>query len=85
MDVPTCVRDFGQNMFTGTIPSAIGRHVLLNYLGLDANDLSGTIPTEIGLLTLLVTLYLDNNRFTGSLPTEMLVCMFHCVICVVSN
>jgi hypothetical protein len=65
--------DFGQNMFSGTIPHEIGRRTNLTFLGLDANNLEGTLPTEIGLLTKLTVLYLDNTRLSGTIPTELYV------------
>ena len=41
-----------ENNLTGSIPSALGQLVNLEYLGLGYNELTGAIPSELGILAI---------------------------------
>ena len=51
------------------IPSACGKHGLLQHLWLDQNNLDGTIPEELYLLTNLKSLSLGANQLEGTIST----------------
>ncbi|KAL4334529.1 hypothetical protein GQ457_07G015140 [Hibiscus cannabinus] len=59
------------NVFSGCIPSSIGKCSNLQILDLKANEFSGVIPRSIGNLTQLKGLYLDDNNLEGEIPEEI--------------
>jgi len=56
------------NLFTGTVPTEIGKLDSLIQLYLQTNSLSGPIPTEFGALQSIEYMYLQNNVLTGYFP-----------------
>ena len=56
------------NLFTGAIPTSLGKLQNLKVLYLDKNNISGKIPSSIGNLTELFDLKLGYNRLEGSIP-----------------
>ncbi|RCV04780.1 hypothetical protein SETIT_1G028700v2 [Setaria italica] len=63
--------DLSANLFTGTIPEAIGKMKNLTTLNLYYNKLTGSIPPSIGLLPNLLDIRLFNNKLSGLLPPEL--------------
>ncbi|XP_062103596.1 probable LRR receptor-like serine/threonine-protein kinase RFK1 [Humulus lupulus] len=55
------------NLFSGTIPSEIGKLVNLEYLTLAANNFTGEFP-DLTSLTKLKELRISSNYFTGRMP-----------------
>ncbi|TVU32656.1 hypothetical protein EJB05_24397, partial [Eragrostis curvula] len=58
------------NLFTGKIPSEIGKATKLKFLYLYLNNLTGSIPQEISELVNLEELDLSLNSLTGSIPSS---------------
>ncbi|XP_024195425.1 probable LRR receptor-like serine/threonine-protein kinase At3g47570 [Rosa chinensis] len=62
------------NMFTGNIPTDIGKLSSLGKLGFHNNRLSGSLPSSLENLTSLVYLELQGNNFNGTIPTSLGEC-----------
>ncbi|OVA09250.1 Protein kinase domain [Macleaya cordata] len=60
-----------RNMFTGSIPTGIGKLKNLGVFTLYENKLSGQIPSSFGDLTRLSELYLASNNLTGKIPSSL--------------
>ncbi|KAL7098894.1 hypothetical protein ACP275_09G047200 [Erythranthe tilingii] len=60
----------GQNLFTGELPSDIGKLPLV-VLNISKNVFSGEIPMQIGNLKCLQNLDLSYNNFSGVFPTSL--------------
>ena len=58
------------NQLTGTIPSQIGRLLLLEKSDFKDNELTGVIPSQMGNLLLLQELHLSTNKLTGTIPSN---------------
>ncbi|KAF4349435.1 hypothetical protein F8388_021018 [Cannabis sativa] len=56
------------NMFSGTIPTELGKLVNLEYLNLNANNLTGQFPLALTNLTNLKELRISSNNFSGKMP-----------------
>ncbi|XP_062094662.1 probable LRR receptor-like serine/threonine-protein kinase RFK1 [Humulus lupulus] len=56
------------NLFSGTVPSELGKLVNLTYLNLNANNLTGEFPLSLTNLSKLSVLRISSNNFTGSMP-----------------
>ncbi|XP_059625018.1 receptor-like protein EIX2 [Cornus florida] len=62
--------DFGENEFSGSIPTWIGeRHSYLKILILRSNKFQSHIPKKLCALSSLQILDLAHNNFSGSIPT----------------
>lgn len=61
------------NMFTGTLPTELGRMTkLANRLYLSSNSIGSAVPTEFGKMTGLVELLnFDGNEFCADVPSEI--------------
>ncbi|KAL6126933.1 hypothetical protein ACLB2K_074978 [Fragaria x ananassa] len=62
------------NMFTGNIPTDIGKLSGLGILDFNNNRLSGSLPSSLGNFTTLVRLELQGNHFNGTIPTSLGEC-----------
>ncbi|XP_071715855.1 probable LRR receptor-like serine/threonine-protein kinase At1g74360 [Rutidosis leptorrhynchoides] len=60
----------GDNQFTGTLPSEIGKLPLV-VLNITRNNFSGPIPMQLGGLKCLRNLDLSYNNFSGTFPTNL--------------
>ncbi|CAJ1962396.1 unnamed protein product [Cylindrotheca closterium] len=61
---------FNNNLFTGQIPTAIGRWTSIRSLDLSANSFAGSsIPTEIGNMHLLESLDIAGNQLSSAIPS----------------
>jgi hypothetical protein len=64
--------NFGNNNWTGTLPSEIGNWNSLDTLVINyAPQLSGTLPTEIANLKLASNVWVHNTAVYGTLPSEI--------------
>ncbi|KAF5771092.1 putative leucine-rich repeat-containing, plant-type, leucine-rich repeat domain superfamily [Helianthus annuus] len=59
------------NMFSGEIPTSIGRLKSLIDLDLWSCGLNGSLPKSLGNLRYLETLFLPNNMLSGEIPTSI--------------
>ncbi|CAK9175742.1 unnamed protein product [Ilex paraguariensis] len=59
------------NLFTGTIPSNLGKLQRLQQLLLYGNRLSGQIPPSLGNLSQMYSLFLAINRLEGNIPSSI--------------
>ncbi|KAE8690566.1 putative LRR receptor-like serine/threonine-protein kinase [Hibiscus syriacus] len=58
------------NLFSGEVPSGVGKMQHLSVLHLGYNHFNGKLPSEIGSLPLVV-LNISRNKFSGEIPTEI--------------
>jgi len=63
--------DLSNNLYTGPVPSEVGKLSSLQYLFLSGNTLDGMLPTELGSATRLVDFAIADNSIVGSLPTQL--------------
>merc|ERR1719291_205465 len=61
----------GENLFSGSLPTSLGRMSSLNTLVLHDNQLTGTLPDALGGLSSLTDMLLFNNQLTGSIPDSL--------------
>ncbi|KAL2644317.1 hypothetical protein R1flu_011904 [Riccia fluitans] len=68
-----CIKQliFGNNHFSGEIPSSWYKATNLEGIFLAFNNLSGVIANDIGSLTRLRYLNLSHNNFSGTLPEQI--------------
>ncbi|OIV97440.1 hypothetical protein TanjilG_16201 [Lupinus angustifolius] len=59
------------NLFSGNVPSSLGRLSELKEISLSHNQFSGTIPNEIGTLSRLQTLDFSNNALSGQIQETL--------------
>jgi hypothetical protein len=62
------------NVFTGTIPTEIGKLVMLKELMWSRTHMSGPIPKELGNLTGIENLEMYGNQLTGNIPASLGTC-----------
>jgi len=65
------VLDFSATGIWGSIPSAIGNLVGLQFLGANDASISGVIPDSIGKLGNLTYIYLYNSSLSGQIPSSI--------------
>lgn len=65
--------DFGENKFSGPLPTELGDLINANHLWFESNAFTGTLPSEIGGLRDLQTLSIYNNPgLGGTIPLTFL-------------
>ncbi|KAG0536527.1 hypothetical protein BDA96_03G071600, partial [Sorghum bicolor] len=65
------VLEFADTGIRGSIPSAIGNLVGLEFLVADDTSISGVIPDSIGKLGNLTNIYLYNSNLSGQIPSSI--------------
>ncbi|TYH73467.1 hypothetical protein ES332_D05G331400v1 [Gossypium tomentosum] len=63
-----------ENLFTGEVPTSIGKLRNIGRFDLSLNRLSGEIPSCIGNLSRLLYLHLNGNNFEGRIPLTLGKC-----------
>lgn len=61
----------GGTIFSGELPSSIGKLQSLTELRIRGSNFSGSVPSSIGNLTELTYLDLANNSFSGHIPSSL--------------
>ena len=67
----TVTVDYGNEGYTGTIPTQFGRLTDATIFNLGTNDMTGTVPTELGNMVKVSSFDLSMNTLTAALPTEL--------------
>jgi hypothetical protein len=62
------------NVFTGTIPTEIGKLEMLKELMFSRTQLTGPIPKELGNLSFIENLEMYGNQLTGNIPASLGTC-----------
>ena len=62
--------DLGENLLSGTLPSALGDYPALTFLSLYTNLVSGSFPAFLNQLSNLTHLGLQDNLFSGTVPSS---------------
>lgn len=64
--------EYGNEGYSGTIPTEFGLLTELTTLNLRENSLTGAVPTELGKLDQMKsTFWLDENSLSSTIPTEL--------------
>jgi hypothetical protein len=58
-------------LFSGPLPSEMGRLWNMTRMQLHSNQLTGPIPHNWGRMTNMDLMTLENNKLTGSVPAEV--------------
>ncbi|XP_024975275.1 LRR receptor-like serine/threonine-protein kinase HSL2 [Cynara cardunculus var. scolymus] len=63
--------DFGNNQFSGGLPSCLTNLKKLEKLNLQSNKFTGAIPNAVSSWSALSSLNLSNNMLTGEIPNQI--------------